>query len=81
MKEDSDPIKPSSIQFEPEVHIESVEERGAMPFAETRYSRYLFQRESIMRNAPKASGVYGSSVLSGSTLARLTICGLGSSTP
>lgn len=59
MKEDSDPIKPSSIQFEPEVHIESVEERGAMPFAETRYGRYLFQRESIVRNAPKASGVYG----------------------
>src|SRR5258708_34346720 len=30
-----------------------------MPFAETRYSRFLFQRESILQNAPESSGVYG----------------------
>jgi hypothetical protein len=32
---------------------------GSMPFAENRYSRFLFQRESILRNAPESSGVYG----------------------
>ncbi len=30
-----------------------------MPFAENRYSKFLFQLESILRNAPEASGVYG----------------------
>ena len=28
-------------------------------FAENRYSKFLFQRESILRNAPECSGVYG----------------------
>ena len=35
------------------------EAAGSMPFAENRYSRFLFQRESILRNAPESSGVYG----------------------
>ena len=52
-------MKPSFFQIEPEVDAGSVEERGPMPFAETRYSRYLFQRESILKNAPESSGVYG----------------------
>jgi hypothetical protein len=38
----------------------TVEETAApMPFAENRYSKFLFQLESILRNAPEASGVYG----------------------
>ena len=49
-------MKPSSLQFEPEVHAQSVEDHA---FAETRYSRYLFQRESILKNAPESSGIYG----------------------
>jgi len=52
-------VKPSFFQLEPEVHAESAQDRGTMPFAETRYSRYLFQRESILKNAPESSGVYG----------------------
>ena len=56
-------MKPSFFQFEPEVHaeeyVERVEDRGTMPFAETRYSRYLFQRECILKNAPESSGIYG----------------------
>jgi hypothetical protein len=60
MKEGSDQMRPSFFQFEPDVHAGSVEEdRGSMPFAETRYSRYLFQRECILKNAPESSGVYG----------------------
>ena len=59
MKEGSDHMKPSLFEFEPEVHTESIEDRGSMPFAETRYSRYLFQRECILKNAPESSGVYG----------------------
>jgi hypothetical protein len=57
-------MKASFSQFEPEVDTpevdaESVEERGTMPFAETRYSRYLFQRDCVLKNAPESSGVYG----------------------
>ena len=55
-------MKPSFFQFEPveeEVDAESVEDRGTLPFAETRYSRYLFQRECVLKNAPESSGVYG----------------------
>lgn len=59
MKEGSDQMKPSFFQFEPEVHADSIEDRGTIPFAETRYSRYLFQRECILQNAPESSGVYG----------------------
>ena len=59
MKEDSDQMNPSFFQFEPEEHAESAQDRGSMPFAETRYSRYLFQREWILKNAPESSGVYG----------------------
>ncbi len=29
------------------------------PFAENRYRKYQFQRESILLNAPESSGVYG----------------------
>src|SRR6266478_9963411 len=29
------------------------------PFAENRYRKYRFQRESILLNAPESSGVYG----------------------
>jgi hypothetical protein len=32
---------------------------STMSFAENRYSKFLFQRESILRNAPESSGVYG----------------------
>lgn len=59
MKEDTDQMKPSFFQFEPEVNAEGVADRETMPFAETRYSRYLFQRECILKNAPESSGVYG----------------------
>jgi len=62
MKEDSGQMKPSFFQFEPfepEVHEENFEDRRTVPFAETRYSRYLFQRECILKNAPESSGVYG----------------------
>jgi len=59
VKEDTDQMRPSFFQFEPEEHVESVQDRGTMPFAETRYSRYLFQRECILKNAPESSGVYG----------------------
>lgn len=62
MKEGSEHMKPSFFQFEPveeEVDAESVEDRGTLPFAETRYSRYLFQRECVLKNAPESSGVYG----------------------
>ena len=57
-------MKASFSQFEPEVDTpevdaESVEERGTIPFAETRYSRYLFQRDCVLKNAPESSGVYG----------------------
>ena len=31
----------------------------SVPFAENRYSKYLFQRESIVLKAPESSGVYG----------------------
>ena len=64
MKEGSDHMKPSFFQFEPEVDTpevdaESVEDQGTIPFAETRYSRYLFQRDCVLKNAPESSGVYG----------------------
>ena len=56
-------MKSSSLQFEPEVHAPSVEDLAPSvedrAFAETRYSRYLFQRESILKNAPESSGIYG----------------------
>jgi hypothetical protein len=58
-QEGDGPMKPSFFQFEPEIHSESIELRESMPFAETRYSRYLFQRECILKNAPESSGVYG----------------------
>ena len=79
MREDRDQMKPSFFQIEPEVDAGSVEERGPMPFAETRYSRYLFQRESILKNAPESPAFTVSSTLSGSTSARLTTCARGSS--
>ena len=59
MKEDSDQSRPSLSQFEPELDAESAEERRSTSFAETRYSRYLFERECILKNAPESSGVYG----------------------
>ena len=52
-------MKRSFFQYEPEVHAGSVEDRGTMPFAETRYSRFLFERECILKNAPESSGIYG----------------------
>jgi hypothetical protein len=52
-------MKPSFLEFEPEVQKESVAAKRSMPFAETRYSRYLFQRDCILQNAPESSGVYG----------------------
>ena len=73
MKEDRDPIKPLSFQFEPEVHIESVEERATMPFAETRYSRYLNANPSC-RMPPRPPVYTVCSMLSGSTLAIPMTC-------
>ena len=63
-QEGGDPMKASFSQFEPEVDTpevdaESVEDQGTIPFAETRYSRYLFQRDCVLKNAPESSGVYG----------------------
>jgi hypothetical protein len=58
-QEGGDPMKPSFLEFEPEEQTESVAARASMPFAETSYSRYLFQRDCILQNAPESSGVYG----------------------
>ena len=53
-------MRTSPFQSETRANEENAEEtRSSMPFAETRYSRYLFQRESIVQNAPECSGVYG----------------------
>src|SRR5260370_2702467 len=53
-------MRSSPFQDEPRANAEGAEEtRATMPFAEARYSRYLFQRESILQNAPECSGVYG----------------------
>jgi len=42
---------------EPQIEADSADDSAA--FAENRYSKFLFQRESILRNAPECSGVYG----------------------
>ena len=44
---------------EPRIETDIEDAAGSMPFAENRYSKLLFQRESILRNAPESSGVYG----------------------
>jgi hypothetical protein len=31
----------------------------AMPFTNNRFSKYRFERESVMLNAPESSGIYG----------------------
>jgi hypothetical protein len=33
--------------------------KPSIPFAETRYKKYRFERESILLHAPECSGVYG----------------------
>jgi hypothetical protein len=47
----------SAFLHEPQIEADSTEDSTA--FAENRYSKFLFQRESILRNAPECSGVYG----------------------
>ena len=51
----------TSVYFsERRIEAEGDEDAAApMSFAENRYSKFLFQRESIIRNAPETSGVYG----------------------
>jgi hypothetical protein len=50
----------SALFFERRIEDQREEDTAApMSFAENRYSKFLFQRESILRNAPDSSGVYG----------------------
>ncbi len=54
-------MKPSLFEFEPQTSSQSIEETDEVgqSFAENRYSKFLFQRESILQNAPESPGVYG----------------------
>ncbi len=54
------PMSSSVLFSDSRIEGECDEDTGApMSFAENRYSKFLFQRESILRNAPDCSGVYG----------------------
>src|SRR6266436_10063241 len=54
-------MKPSLFESEPQTSSQSIEETDEVgqSFAENRYSKFLFQRESILQNAPESPGVYG----------------------
>jgi hypothetical protein len=54
-------MKTSQSASGPQLDSEAIEQGNAstMPFAENRYSRFRFERESILENAPESSGVYG----------------------
>jgi hypothetical protein len=54
-------MRPSLFEFEPQASRQSIGETDEVgqPFAENRYSKFLFQRESILQNAPESPGVYG----------------------
>ena len=51
----------SQFIFERRTDSESIDETAESnpSFAENRYSKFLFQRESILKNAPESAGVYG----------------------
>jgi len=51
----------SQFIFEARTDSEDVDETAESnpSFAENRYSKFLFQRESILLNAPESPGVYG----------------------
>lgn len=50
----------TSTFFSDRTEADSGEESAAsISFAENRYSKFLFQRESILKHAPESSGVYG----------------------
>jgi hypothetical protein len=54
------PMSTSVFFSDRRIEAETDEDTAApMSFAENRYSQFLFQRESIIRNAPESSGVYG----------------------
>ena len=51
----------SQFIFEARTDSEGIDETAESnpSFAENRYSKFLFQRESILLNAPESPGVYG----------------------
>jgi hypothetical protein len=51
----------SQFIFEARTESERIDETAESnpSFAENRYSKFLFQRESILKNAPESPGVYG----------------------
>jgi hypothetical protein len=54
-------MKRLSSNPKPDNHDESAEmvNSGQIPFADNRDSKYRFQRESVLLNAPESSGIYG----------------------
>ncbi len=51
----------SHFIFESRTDPDGIDEtsESCQAFAENRYSKFLFQRESILKNAPESPGVYG----------------------
>lgn len=49
------------LESPPQSNGECIErtDAAALPFTENRYTKYQFQRESILLNVPESSGVYG----------------------